>query len=758
MYCPGKTHKLIEGTMDDGISWAPFRDETDGWVQVGAGAKECDVFLGGSNNANYKNWEFDDDMTKHVMCCLKSPLSDDVSTVSVDDVQDSFTPNLDIPDAPVSDADNTHLNTNDLDKWYLDQITKKYDPRWYDRQSNWHGHTYQDAIAFCYSTNKRVPCPYSVYCPKGPTGNLIFDVHFDEGEAWAATGDRSNQYVMVGNTDECNRVTASNPSGYGRNNGDVDIMNHLMCCNDVILEVSEDLGVVPTQSVSNFGASASSVNTQNTGSSTHTLTELEHNVKSKYIPFWFGFKDGWSGGSYQNAVDFCASVDPGKGENFRLCPLMAYCPNGPHVEKPLFLQKEAFEGEQWAATSFAPNAWVNVGREPNTCSMYKENYHKDPDWGLDGSEPGLKQHILCCKGGSSGYDYTDDDPTALTQTDEESGTAGLSDSQPVATAGTSQSAQGSIQGMPENIGGSHTGSGNSVPHGGSTTHEAGIVVHLNPMWYDHSKGWNGGSHEDAIQFCSKQGDDKPMALCPYDAYCPHGPTNIALGGADMEFATQEQYAPYYGDDEHWVLIGRFNNARTTTCLDYKQLFGEDPPWGTDDSRKELKQHVLCCSTSDTLQASSVVAIQTTSSSSTTTTTTTIPAVEAATSIDTGTWYGVSDGWSGGSRIDAIKFCYNKGEDADGIPLMLCNYEAYCPNGPSRPVSSGNSNIGVNESTEQWAPTLSKPNHWVLVGKRGDNDATTCLDTWQLEGDDDPEWGKDSSKSELKHHVMCCSLS
>lgn len=626
------------------------------------------------------------------MCCLKTPLSA-VPKNSFDDLNaDDFSPNdhLDLPAQPVTDST---ISTSDVDQWYTEKITERYNPTWYDRQSNWQGHTYQDAVAFCYSNDKQVPCPYSVYCPKGPTGNLILNAKFEEAEAWAATGDRSNQFVMVGHEDTCNRVTASNPGGYGRNNADVDIMSHLMCCADTINEVSEDLGVAPTVNAVDEQSSSNSSpdTTQHSSSSMHALTELEHTVRSKYIPIWFGFKDGWSGGTYEAAVEFCSGVDPGHGDNFRLCPLMAYCPNGPDYEKPLFLHKDAFEMEQWAPTSFALNAWIQIGQiskdNPRTCSMYKENYKKAPEWGLDGSEPGLKQHILCCKGGKEGYDYMDDDESAISAPQEiaatqetESSAALLSSDQDTSSLTNNQSAQGSIQGMPENFGNygsTHNGAGNSSPHGGTATHEAAIVVHLNPVWFDHSSGWNGGSHMDAETFCNTKGNNAPMTLCPYDAYCPNGPTFSALGGPNMDFATQEQYAPYHGDDDHWVLIGRFNNAKTTTCLDYMQLFGEIPSWTKDDSRKELKQHVLCCDTSETLQSSSVVGIQTSSTSSTTSSTDAPPKVESQfIEIDDtpGTWFGVSDGWEGGSRIDAIKFCYNKGEDADGIPMMLCPFE------------------------------------------------------------------------------------
>eukprot|EP00804_Cyclotella_cryptica_P026901 CCRYP_019600-RA/>CCRYP_019600-RA protein AED:0.02 eAED:0.02 QI:71/1/1/1/1/1/3/1303/1133 len=774
VYCPGKTGKLIEGTMGDGISWAPIRDEMNGWVQVGAGGKECDVYLESDENQTHPYkvgvvGKANEEMTRHIMCCLQTPLSDDTSNDSSSEVDDTkqdgdvapFSPNLDLPESPPDD--NSHLNAADVDKWYLQQIMKKYNPRWYDRESKWNGTTYQDAVSFCYSANKKVPCPYSVYCPKGPTGNVIFNLAFDEGESWAATGDRINQFVQVGKEDQCNRVTAENPSGYDENNGGIDVMSHLMCCDDVSAGGEVTQTTTDNQSQPN---SASGTTQQ------YTLTELEHAIKNRYIPFWFGFKDGWNGSTYDEAVKFCASVDPGRGENFHLCPLAAYCPNGPEYEKPLFLQKEAFEGEQWSPTSFAENAWIQVGQlseeDPRTCTTYLENYHQPPDWGLDGSEPGIKQHILCCKGGSpTGLD-SESDNVVSTQSDPttESSTAATSTGyiQTPSLDSSDVSAQGSIQGMPQSIASSagtqnlHMGSGNSSPHGGTTTHEAAIVVHLRPVWYDHSQGWNGGSHSDAESFCNTQGGENPMTLCPYDAYCPKGPSSLALGGLEMSFATEEQYAPYHGGDDHWVLIGRFNNARTTTCLDYHQLFGETPPWGSDDSNKELKQHLLCCATSETLQGSSVpVSLQSTASSTIEATAT--PSSEGdhpKTDAAAGIWYGISDGWKGGSHTDAIIFCNSQADD-DGVPMELCPYDAYCPNGPSKPTAPGNTYLGINEEREQWSPTLSKGNHWVLVGSRGGNDSTTCLDTWQLDGDDNPSWGLDGSNNDRKHHLMCCPL-
>jgi hypothetical protein len=510
------------------------------------------------------------------MCCLETPLSDDIDGGDGGEAIDTtFSPNLDLPDAPKENhGDNPQLN---VDQWYLQEIIKKYNPRWFDRESTfqWKGQTYQDAVSFCYTSKKGVPCPYSVYCPKGPTGNVIFDMAFDEGEQWAATGDRNNQFVQVGKEDQCNRVTASSPAGYGRSNGDIDVMKHVMCCNDVVIEITTEGGEQSSAekaplATDETAAESTATGNQSSGSTTSatphhlTLTELEHAVKNHYIPFWFGFKDGWSGGTYDDAVDFCANLDPGRGDNFHLCPMKVYCPNGPDTDKPLFLQREAFEGEQWAPTTLAHNAWIQIGRidpeNPRTCTMYNENNQKDPDWGLDGSEPGLKQHIMCCKGGDSdGYDWQDDaafstagntayqstapesetakhetamqpdeyqpvvstesDATNESETSAESAAAAFEFSINIdeSTDSSTEEAQGSIQGMPSSVtssgsGSTHAGAGNSSPHAGTTTQEEGVVVHLQPVWYDHSQGWNGGSHQDAEDFCESKGGDHPMTV------------------------------------------------------------------------------------------------------------------------------------------------------------------------------------------------------------------------------------------------------
>ena len=111
-------------------------------------------------------------------------------------------------------------------------------------------------------------------------------------------------------------------------------------------------------------------------------------------------------------------------------------------------------------------------------------------------------------------------------------------------------------------------------------------------------GWDGGSHEDAIVFCQQFAGSHGtrMNICPYAAYCPQGPTKPVLGGHDANFDEEgEQWAPLYGQSNHWVMIGKKGTNMSTTCLTHVQLNGEKPEWGDDRSHKELKQHLMCCS-------------------------------------------------------------------------------------------------------------------------------------------------------------------
>ena len=114
-----------------------------------------------------------------------------------------------------------------------------------------------------------------------------------------------------------------------------------------------------------------------------------------------------------------------------------------------------------------------------------------------------------------------------------------------------------------------------------------------PLWLSSNEGWNGGSHDDAVQFCSSI---RGKQLCPYSAMCPHGPGKPVMGGRhQLTFTTTgEQYAPVMGGHNHWVYIGTKDDERSATCMTHRQLEGSSPSWGLNSERSEVKQHIMCC--------------------------------------------------------------------------------------------------------------------------------------------------------------------
>lgn len=64
--------------------------------------------------------------------------------------------------------------------------------------------------------------------------------------------------------------------------------------------------------------------------------------------------------------------------------------------------------------------------------------------------------------------------------------------------------------------------------------------------------------------------------------------------------------------------------------------------------------------------------------------------------------------------------------------------------------------------EQWAPTsnyasvdASIGNSWIMIGTIDGNPTTTCSQYEILNNGKSPPWTADGSKTELKHHVLCC---
>lgn len=125
-------------------------------------------------------------------------------------------------------------------------------------------------------------------------------------------------------------------------------------------------------------------------------TKAEQDVIDKHAPVWYSRQHGYFGTTHKEAAEYCDAV----GHKV-LCPRSAYCPSDSSSTGPneLFLHKPPFAGEQWsplaAESTSASDVWISVGI--NTCSTYEELNGVAPGWGLDGSQPELKENVLCCQ-------------------------------------------------------------------------------------------------------------------------------------------------------------------------------------------------------------------------------------------------------------------------------------------------------------------------------------------------------------------------
>jgi len=470
-------------------------------------------------------------------------------------------------------------------------IWEKYYPVTFDRSTGWEGTTYVEGMEFCNSHDGYVPCPYDVYCPSG-RGKLLEGVLGDD-TSWAPIMDKANDWVQVGPTGECDRYSELYGKGpewgtYVTTAAEA-ITEHIMCCLpesveviDSVIDNDESDEIDSDAALDTIDESESDTANANESAGNTTMTIAEAAIREQYDPIWYNVTDGWSGGTYKDAQSFC------EFNSKELCPFKAYCPNGPDEEKPLFLQKVAFEGEQWAPTNNADNTWVLVGKIseglPLTCRTHFELNHKLAEFGIDGSMRSSKRNIMCCNLGSSSS-------TSDNDSDGDGSHPGFGMPTQPAENTTTKSTEIS-----------HSGAGNSSPHIGQFSMEEGLMQSLHPVWFDSTTGWNGGSHDDAVQLCSSMmgTTGKAMTLCPYAVYCPNGPSKkpISINAEGRDFASEgEQWAPVFGQgDNVWVMIGMKGTNKVTQCLSYSQLHeGEDPEWGKDDSMKEIKKYVMCCS-------------------------------------------------------------------------------------------------------------------------------------------------------------------
>ena len=311
---------------------------------------------------------------------------------------------------------------------------------------------------------------------------------------------------------------------------------------------------------------------------------------------------------------------------------------------------------------------------------------------------------------------------------------------------------------------------------------------FDPVWYNRQMGWEGIMYTDAITFCKSHDSRVP---CPYEIYC-----------------NQDDGVPYRGyrsNNEQWSAISNGYNqfvqvGGTLSCKRYTDLHdGAKPDWGItgisldyEHGAGGITQNLMCCrdvynigsldpktewgrhdrthhvkeDITTTTSNSTVMQMEDGSNEKSTTNEGNVADVSSTTyegtkwqDVDKGTrekdvistfqpiWFSSAHGWSGGSYEDAIHFCesYNH--------MVLCPYAAYCPNGHANPPLPGSMMIELNE---EWAPANGPMNTWVQVGEMGGDMKSRCTLHHDFLGER-PEWGIDGTRTEIKHHIMCCLM-
>jgi len=800
VYCPGGHGMLLDGIQDEGESWSAVIDTANDWVQVGEGGV-CNLYS--ETAKELPSWgingENNEEITRHIMCCQGAPHmasiidsasanGNDSADATTDEIVTTSDTSLVI--STNGEMPQPHHALTEPEVQILDQLH----PVWFHSDSSgWKGTTYDDAKAFCESTPHRADvgggtyhlCPISAYCPNGPidTEPLYLQMEGFEGVQWAPISSADNAWVMVGKFNGQDEMTCGSyleinhrDPEWGLDGTSPELKNHILCCEDYsdnegsATDNGNGSAEPTTTDEAATDAFAVSNNEDVTAPSlvtmpepNHALTESEVQILDLHQPMWFSSDaSGWNGTTHNDAKAFCESTPHGDDivgvGTYHLCPLSAYCPNGETKSEPLYLQMEAFEGVQWAPISSADNGWVMVGDFGDlTCQTYLHINHRDPEWGLDGSSTQLKNHILCCE------DNTDVvvDIQPEVENSDGSDNADDTDGQPDANDST----------LTED-----TADNAKEPSSSMTALETQIQDAHHPAWFSSEFGWQGTNYQDAKTFCESipYRDDGTLHLCPLAAYCPNGQRDIEPLFLQMDPFDGVQWAPISDGDNEWVMVG---NLGDLTCQTYMQINHRDPVWGLDGTSTQLKEHLLCCeddSDSDDEQASTtpsdggdegdgltnmVVGIQegvATSDGNTDANSGSEGGSVHENSI-TNTfnpmWFDLDQGgWDGGSHDEADQFC-EQFAGSHGKRMELCPYAAYCPQGPSQPVLGGHQ-ADFEEEGEQWAPLFGQ-NHWVMIGKRGTNLATTCLSHLQLTGEE-PSWGLDGSNKEMKKHVMCCS--
>ena len=535
----------INGKTSISTQWVALADSRNDWVQVSPGEGLCETYM--SLNLEEPLWGLsgkeNEGITRHILCCRKTPLVNDNGSVTESKVDDIPKPTTN--DAPPSNNEMS-VPTNNVNAAYV--TPKLYQPVWYNRESGWKGYTYDAATDFCTALGAgHQLCPYEVICPLGEAKTPYGGGFDSSGSIWTPTSDSYNDWVQISNSlharsKPCMTYSAlhSGPPTWGVIYDGSDSTLHvenLLCCRSVDSESSEVATATtsattlkptsrPTPLPAPTPTIPNSVPTEQTSIMAKELAHIYQQIPDKYQATGFGRYQGWLGQTYLEGQNYCSK---NMGASHEPCSYDVLCPRGIGDEA-----SGDIETDIWAPVfdMYSEKSWVGL-RKGGYCEKHTSILEFED----------VTRYILCCKRDV----YLSVSSTQLTPI-----SATTADSVPTADK--------------------------EVAEFHNNKHEH------NPESFDRVQ-WSGQTYSEALLFCAEQNGKIP---CPYDAICPSGRGNPPVGG--KRGGQAGDWAPIMDTANGWVQIGQRD-----TCTKYNDVKPHPPEWGlTGEENEAITRNIICC--------------------------------------------------------------------------------------------------------------------------------------------------------------------
>lgn len=269
-----------------------------------------------------------------------------------------------------------------------------------------------------------------------------------------------------------------------------------------------------------------------------------------------------------------------------------------------------------------------------------------------------------------------------------------------------------------------------------------IAATFKPIAFDRSKGWDGTTYNEAVEFCN---EIENHSLCPYQAVCPLGENSKPSGG----YKSTGSWLAISDEPNAWVHLGSLNS-----CTKYEEDYSDWPDEGAT-------KNIICCQITEYSPKASF-AVETAAADESSAADETAPAVVDETTAQGSMiapmtqeeqeqlndvsnklqpiFYNRSHDWVGQTYSAALEFCASKDS------RVPCPYTAVCPNGSGRPPLGG-----IKENNRgSFVPIIDSPNSWVQLSSNG-----VCELFSALYGSP-PQWGlSGESNEDMTRNILCC---